>query len=567
MKYAVIDIETTGLDRFTNDINYIGIGLAKDIGSPLSKKYILNLYEDKDLQSFKNIVKKLKDRKIQLIWQNGKFDTLFIEWKYGVKLPIHHDIMVMGTAYDLSAKHGLDAMAQNYLGVDTWDIPLKEKIKPNNPKVEEYLKKDLQYPWELFQYFTTRMDESHWKVYKEVLRKAYLMYRDTERNGIYFDQEQYKIVKKEYKDKEKQTLEVMKDWADINWNSPQQVSKVLFEDMEITPLKLSEKTGNPSADAKVLKRLSSKGHTVAQDLLDYKFYYGASSKFLNKWGDFARHTGRIHPNFGITNVVTGRTSCSNPNLQQVPRNKELRMLFTAPPGRTLIEADYSQIELRIAADYADETTMIQIYKDNGDIHMETASTLVANPTKEDRTKAKAVNFGFLYGMSARGFVGYAFDSYDTVFTPAEAKRYRELFFMKYPKLQAWHQDMAILCELQGGVYNRFGQFRSLPDIFSHSNYEKSGAIRRAINTPTQGTASVLLMMASVQINKELSKEFDLKVVGTIHDAVMVDVPDKYAKEAGKEVQRIMESPKILDRFDIEFKVPLVADVDFGPWGS
>lgn len=567
MKYAVIDIETTGLNRFKDTINYIGVGLARGLGQPLSKTYIFNMYEDRDLTKFHRLMKKLRERRVKIIWQNGKFDTLFIEWKYKLNLPIHHDIMLMGTAYELVASHALDDMAQKYLGVETWDIPLSEKIKPNNPVTEKYLEKDLMYPWELFNFFVENMDEQQKKVYTGVLRPSYLMYRNTERTGIYFDQEQYKKVKQDYKKKEKETLQTLSKWGDINWRSPQQVQKLLFEDMGITPVKLSPKTGKPSADAGVLKRLASKGHQVAQDLLDYKFYYGASSKFLNTWGDFASTTGRIHPSFGITNVVTGRTSCSKPNLQQVPRNPELRMLFTAPEGRTLIEADYSQIEMRIAADYADETTLIGIYNDEGDVHMTTAGTLVANPTKDDRNKAKAVNFGFLYGMSAKGFVGYAFDSYDQVFSPAEARRYRELFFMKYPKLSTWHQDMAVLCELQGGVYTRFGQFRALPDIYSQSGYEKSGAIRRAINTPVQGTASVLLMLSAVQIEKELGKKYDLKIVGTIHDAVMVEVPDEYVEVACKEIQRIMANPSALEEFNIKFKIPLVADVETGAWGS
>lgn len=571
MKYAVIDIETTGLSRYKHNINYIGIGVAEDIGNPLKKTYILNMHENKDLPRFLKVVDLLKRKNLKLIWQNGKFDTLFIEHHYDIRLPIHYDIMVMGTAYDMSASHALDDMAENYLGIKSWDIPLKEKIKPNNPIVEEYLEKDLQYPWELFEYFQNNMSQDHWKIYKEILSKAYNMYRKTERNGIYFNQEKYKDVKKQYKKKQQETLEVLKKRADINWNSPQQVSTVLFDSMGLPTIKLSQKTGKPSADAKVLKRLQAKGYDIAKELLEYKFYYGATTKFLNKWGDFAKYDGRIHPSFGITNVVTGRTSCKDPNLQQVPRNKELRTLFTAEDGRTLIEADYSQIELRIAADYADEQTMIKLYKEGGDIHTKTAMGLTGLPADkvkgEPRSKAKAVNFGFLYGMSAKGFIAYAFDSYDQVFTMAEAQRYRELFFVNYPGLVQWHKDMEILCELQGGVYNRFGQFRSLPDIYHQDNYYRSGAVRRAINTPVQSTASVLLMMAAYEIDKKLSSEMDLKVVGTIHDAVLADVPQEYAKDAAKEIQKIMARPEVLDIFEIEFKVPLEADVAIGAWGA
>lgn len=569
-KYAVLDIETTGLDRYKDKINYIGIGLAEDIGIPLDKKLILNMYEDRDLEKFHSIVEKLKSKKIKLLWQNGKFDTLFLEHHYGVKLPIHHDIMVMGTAYELNTSHALDSMAERYLGVATWDIPLKEKKKPNNPIVEKYLKKDLQYPWELFCFFTVGMTPTHKKIYQKLLRPAYLMYRKVERTGIYLDKKKLKTVKALYHEQEKEKLYILNKQYSINWNSPQQVSKVLFEKANMPAYKLSEKTGTPSADAKVLKRLAQ-NFDLARQLLEYKFYNGANTKFLNKWGIFASHDGRIHPNFNITNVITGRTSCSNPNLQQVPRNKELRTLYTAGKGRSLIEADYSQIELRIAADYANEPTMIEIYRTGGDIHSETACTTLGKSkkeiTKEDRSKAKAVNFGYLYGMWWKKFREYAFDSYGVVVTDEEARRSRELFFQKYSRLPEWHKEVEQMCEAMGGVENRFGQFMALPNVYDENKWTRAAAIRKAINSPVQGTASQLLVGSVIQIDKELSKEMDLWVVGTVHDAVLCDCPEEYAEDAAKEIKRIMAHPDIMDIFGISFKVPIEADIGIGAWGS
>ena len=570
--YAVMDIETTGLDRYKHNINYIGIGLAEDIGSPIAKEFILNMYENKDLERFLKIAAKLRKDKIKLVWQNGKFDTLFIHHHYGVMLPIHYDVMIMGTAYDLSAKHGLDAMAESYLGVPTWDIPLKEKIKPNNPVVEAYLGKDLQYPWELFQFFFNELSEKQWMHHDLLLKPAMLMYRKAERKGIYLNRKQLAIVKKAYKKKQEETLAVLsKKYPTTNWNSPVQVAEALFSGESIQPLKLSAKTGKPSADAKVLRRLVAKGHDLPAKLLDYKFYYGANTKFLNQWGDFAAFDGRIHPSFNVTNTMTGRPSCSYPNLQQVPRNKELRTLYTADEskGRVLIEADQSQVELRIAADYANDPTMIKIYKTGGDIHTSTAKALSgrAEPTKEDRTKAKPVNFGFLYGMGANGFVDYAFDNYGVVFTLQEATRFRDLFFAQYSRLLQWHKEMEYICEGLGGVENRFGRFRSLPDIYSKNGRDRGGAIRRAINTPVQSTASDLLVFGAIEVDHKLSKEMDLHVVGTIHDALLIDCPAEYAADAEREIKKIMTRPEALDIFEVEFKVPFEVDVGIGAWGS
>lgn len=565
--YAVIDIETTGLNRFEDEITKIGIGLYKDFEDPGKVRIFDN--DEQGMYKFMRYCRKLKEHKALLIWQNGKFDTLFIKQKQGYLLPIHHDVMLMGTAYEMVAEHGLKKMAQKYLGVEDWDIDKKTKLGKGDPKkLEEYLKLDVKYTWELFKFFSQRMDRTQKKVYKELLLPAYKMYRQTELNGIYIDLEGLEKVKAEYKQKEMAALKVLKDQYDINWNSPQQVQDVLFNKEKLPTIKLSEKTGQPSADAKVLKKLASMGYELPKQLLDYKFYYGANSKFLSRWGKYAQYDGRIHPNFNITNVVTGRTSCSDPNLQQVPRNKDLRSLFTAPKGRVFIEADYSQIELRVAAHYAQEANMLKIYREGGDIHTETARTLCGGePTKEDRSKAKAVNFGFLYGMQAKGFVDYAFDSYGVVFTPAEAERYRDLFFQKYSRLLTWHDKMAKLCEANGGVSNLFGRFRALPKIYSQYKWERNEAVRRAINSPVQGTASDLLLCAAVQIAKELGPKYGLKIVGTVHDSILADIPEECAEECVADIKRIMAHPDALDKFGIEFSLPIDSDVGVGPWGT
>lgn len=570
-RYAILDTESTGLNRYKDTINYIGVGLAEDIGKPLAHRLVFNAHKPKDMEAFEFLVINLRRHKIKLIWQNGKHDTLFIELEYGYKLPIHHDVMLLGTAYDLSAKHGLKEMAVAYLGVSNWDIPLKEKVKPNSPLVEEYLIKDLDNPWDLFNYFMERLNDNQWRIYKHLLKPSYLMYRKAERKGIYLNRKGLAKVKLQYKEQEKLKLAELIKEHDINWNSPQQVAKALFEVDKMPTIKLSPKTGKPSADAKVLRRLKAKGFELPEKLLDYKFYYGANTKFLNAWGDYAAYDGRIHPHFHLDNVVTGRTSCSDPNIQQVPRNKELRTLFTAPKGKILMEADYSQIELRIAAHYSNDPVMLKIYREGGDIHTRTAMSLTGLTAEEvkgePRSKAKPVNFGFLYGMSAKGFVDYAFDNYDVVFTKPEAEKYRQLFFLTYPRLLQWHKEMEIICEALGGVEDLFGRFRSLPDIYDQDNYIRSKAVRRAINTPVQGTASNLLLVSAVEIDKKLGKRMNLEIVGTVHDSILMEVPEDCAKDAEKEVKKIMANPEALEIFEIELKVPIEADVGFGPWGS
>lgn len=567
MKYAVIDIETTGLNRFKDEITFIGIELHEDIKQSKSKTYIYDYAKNEDRKKFNTLVKNMKKRHVKCVYQNGKFDTLFIEEKLNVQLPIHEDIMLMGTAYDLSEKHGLKAMAQKYLHVGDWDIKKKEKLSGDYDTVVPYLKLDLKYTWELFEWFSTHINETQEKLYKKLLLKAYRMYRDVERNGIFLDLSRFKEVKQDYTQREKDALQKLNDKYEINWNSAPQKQNVLFVQEKLPVIKLTP-AGKPSADAKVMKRLAAKGYELPQLILNYSAVNTLNKMFLNRWEDDADENGRLHPTFNLTNVVSGRTSCTDPNLQQVPRNKDIRSLFTAPKGRVFFEADYSQLELRIAAHYAKEPTMLKIYREGGDIHTMTAKIMTGGkePTKEERSKAKAVNFGFLYGMSAKKFVDYAYDSYGVSFSLKEAEHYRDAFFMKYSRLLPWHKEQEELCEMLGGVPNLFGRFRKLPKIYSNKKFEHLEAARRAINTPVQGTGSDILLSAAVEVHKKLSK-YGLKVCGTIHDSIVGEFNEEDTDWIVDEIKSIMAHPKIMRDFGVELSVDLEADIGVGPWGS
>lgn len=564
---AIMDIESNGLSWIHNEITWIGVGLVKPGERTPSKHYLFDLREMKELDKCLKCVHKLRKNKIRVIWQNGKFDTLFILNHCSVRIPIHDDIMLLGTAYDMAGSHRLEDMAVKYLGVKPWKIPTKLLIEGAAEVVKPYLTNDLDYSYQVYDYLRRRLTDEQWLHYKHILKPAYLMYRRTEERGIYIDLKKYRKVRAEYKIKRQERLNIIKKQYDINWGSPQQIQEVLFK-YEKLPVIKKTPAGKPSADGEVLKRLAYQGYKLPQQILDYRQYDTLVKMFLNRWEEDASLDGRIHPSFGLTNVRTGRTSCSDPNLQQVPRDKNVRSCFTAPPGRAFFEADYSQLELRIAADYANDPTMIKIYKHGGDIHTSTAKIFThgKEPSKEDRTKAKPVNFGYLYGMQAKGFVNYAFDNYDTVFTIEEARQNRQAYFALYSRLLEWHKEMISKCNAYGGVYNRFGRFRALPDIYSHDWGKRSGAERRAINTPVQSTGSDLLISSAAQIDTELRKEGVL-ICGTIHDAVVGECDEKDKSWVEQEIRRIMTHPKIMDIFDVSFKVPLEVDFGWGAWGS
>lgn len=572
--YATIDIETTGLNRYTDKVTYIGIGLTHSVeDEKFFKAYILNMSEKSSENKLKKICQRLKEKKAKLVFQNGNFDTLFLEWEYHIKLPVSEDIMLMGTAYDLAENHKLKPMAHRYLGVEDWDISTSDKLnkkKDSSQKLIPYLKKDVKYTWLLYRFFYQNMTEEQTRVYKKLLFPAYRMYKDVERLGIYFNQEDYVKVRKKYQDIEDEKYRLLKAKYDINWNSPAQKAKALFLDPkgEQLPIIKVTPTGNPSSDAGVLTRLAAQGYELPQLMLEYTAANTLNKMFLRRWGDDSSYDGRIHASYNLTNVISGRTSSSNPNLQQVPRTPDVRGLFNAPEGRCFFEADYSQLELRIAAHYANEPTMLRIYKENGDIHTETAKLMTGGrePTKDERRKAKAVNFGFLYGMGAKKFVDYAYDSYGVVFTLPEAEKFRELFFAKYSRLLPWHESQRHLAEALGGVPNLFGRFRKLPKIYADNWKEKGEAERRSINTPVQGSGSDILLSAAIQVKKEL-EPYGLKIVGTVHDSILGEFPEENKDWFVSEIRRIMIHPSLLDEFGVELRCPLDCDIGVGPWGT
>lgn len=564
-QFATIDIETTGLNRYKDHITWIGVGLAKTVDDDLSKILIYDGSSKTDIQKFRNVMKHVREAKAKTVFQNGKFDTLFIEHHLGLKIPIHEDTMLMGTAYDLVAEHGLKAMAKSYLGVPDWDIKKKDKLSGDKDTIVPYLKCDVKYTWQLYQYLCCNMSSRQMKLYQELLRPAYRAYRDIERNGLYIDLDALRSVREKYNSQEKKLLAELNKRAKINWNSSAQVAKVFYEQEKMPIINRTAK-GAPSIAADVLKELSMQGYETPKLLLEYKDAATRNKMFLNRWESDC-YESRIHPSFNLTNVVSGRTSCNSPNLQQVPRTKDIRGLFAGAPGMILFEADYSQLELRIAAHYANEKTMLDIYHNNGDIHTETAKLFTngRTPTKEERGKAKAVNFGFLYGMQAKKFVKYALDSYGQTFTQAEAEHIRNLFFAKYARLLPWHKEQEDLCDMQGGVSNMFGRFRKLPLIHSANKWERASAARRAINTPVQGSGSDLLISAVTQINKELK---GVAWIGaTVHDSIIGECRIEDKDLVDETIRRIMKHPKVLDDFGVTLRVPLDVDIGWGPWGT
>jgi len=287
--------------------------------------------------------------------------------------------------------------------------------------------------------------------------------------------------------------------------------------------------------------------------------------------------GMVRPVYNLHVAVTGRTSSEDPNGQNFPKRGPIasayRKLFVAPPGYFVLEADLSQAELRIAGDMANDPTMIGIYRNKGDIHTATALIVMGvtmekfkeldkKAQKDARTKAKAVNFGFLYGMGWRKFIAYAKTQYGVEFSEKEAQRIRVAFFETYRQLPRWHAMMREFARKHKFVRSYSGRVRHLPMIDSQDEGVQSEAERQAINSPVQEFGSSLGVMACGRMNEEVDPRY-LSLVGFVHDAIYAYVPMQYLEWGAKTLRWYMESNPLKEWFNREMKIPIVADVGFG----
>lgn len=285
----------------------------------------------------------------------------------------------------------------------------------------------------------------------------------------------------------------------------------------------------------------------------------------------------VRPTYSLHKAVTGRSASEDPNGQNFPkrgpRAKAYRRMFVAPPGYFVCENDLSQAELRIAAAMSRDPVMLRIYQSGGDIHMATACIILGvteeefagldKAVKKDaRQKAKAVNFGFLYGMGWRKFIGYAKTQYNVEFTEDEAQRVRNGFFRKYRALDGWHRNMRQFAQEHKYVRSFSGRIRHLPMIDSPEDFIRQEAERQAINSPVQEFGSSLGVMSLGRLNEEIDPEY-VQVVGFVHDAVIFYVKQEYLDWGLKTVKSYMQSNPLQEWFGLNLPLPIVADVGFG----
>lgn len=590
--YLSYDIETTGLVRFEDEVNLFGFGNDQvQYIIPLEARYSplrgARLAQRKLIMTCVNW---LNRNAKALVAGNGKFDDLFLKYHFGVKPNITFDVVLASHILNENTPNGVKENAVLECNAPEWDVDkdLKTGKYKTREKYQEYLTYlgyDIYYEYKLYRVFHKKLkqDRALMKLFYHLYMPGIISYETVEEHGVFIYPQQFKQVRKHLEAErgaiEKELLKLAKH--EVNWNSPAQIQKLLYEELKLPVIETTE-SGSPSTSEATLMQLRDK-HPIVELILKYRGVNIQISHFIDGW--INRMWGRrLFPNFKLHGTVTGRTSCTDPNLQQVPRDPIIRNLVGAPEGWSVVEIDYSQAELRIAAIMSGDETMKRIYQTGGDIHTHTYEMITGEKVsddkyikKEQRKKAKAVNFGFVYGMGWRKFKIYARDNYGVDLTDKEAEQWRERFFQAYHSLPKWHSKQRRIVQSMGQVRSPIGRLRRLPDIYSTDKSKRAEAERQSINSPVQGFGSdlTILGMSEIMGNAQyydpdyvLDKD-KFFVIGTVHDATLFEVRNDYLMEFCPRAKHILEHPKALeDVFHFDTDVPIVADVAVGKsWGA
>ncbi|HBD62860.1 MAG TPA: DNA polymerase I, partial [Clostridiales bacterium] len=365
--------------------------------------------------------------------------------------------------------------------------------------------------------------------------------------GIHF-QEKIALLEKEIYEKAGENF---------NINSPKQLAVILFEKLGLTVIKKT-KTGI-STDAEVLDRLKSE-HEIVEMIIEYRQMVKLNSTYVEGLKSVVGETGRVHSSFNQTIAATGRISSTEPNLQNIPtrteEGRELRKAFVADDGYVLCDADYSQIELRVLAHLADEKNLIEAFENNEDIHTKTASQVfhvsIDEVTSEMRSRAKAVNFGIVYGISDYGL------SRDLNIPRKESKQYIENYLSYFSSIDKYMKEIVEHGKEDGYVTTYFGRRRNIPELASRNFNIRSFGERVALNTPVQGTAADIIKAAMVGVYKRLkNNKMNSKLILQVHDELIIEAYEPELEDVKKILKEEMEN--VVD----SFKVKLKSDVNVG----
>ena len=577
---VAVDTETNSLDPHQADL--IGVSLSCKIGKacyiPIghnSKKCI-----DKDI-----VLKKLKplleDPSIKKIGQNIKFDFIVL-FKHGINITSMEDTMLMSYVLDAGKnRHNMDTLSEihlNHKPIAFKDLVGTGKKEINFASVDiekakDYAAEDADVTFRLYKKFYKSLKEEKMINIYELFEKPMIkILAFMEIEGIKVDNQFLKILSLKFEKKiEKIQKEVFKiSKKDFNIASPKQLGEILYNDLKIADLKKTKK-GSFATSASVLEDLAFKGHKFPQFVLDWR----QVSKLKNTYSDsLPEHinpkTKRVHTSFLLAATTTGRLASSDPNLQNIPikseDGKDIRKAFIAKNGYSLISADYNQIEMRILADLANVKELKKAFKNNEDIHSLTASQIfnknIDKINQDQRRKAKAINFGIIYGISQYGLAKQINVS------NYEAEEFLNSYFLKFPEIKDYMDQTIKFCRKSGYVNNIFGRKSHFININDKNYNVRNFQERAAINAPIQGSASEIMRLAMIRLEKRLNEQKNkkTKMLLQIHDELIFETPKEEVKRIINMINEEMSSVVKSDQHS--FSIPLTVDLNTGNnWGE
>ena len=570
IKEICIDTETTHIRPMLAEPVGIGLGLA-----PGEAWYIpLNGSLDRN-KTIREIKRLFENPNKKFIGHNIKYDLHVL-----ANVDIHTNQIAFDTilaSYLISPqtqRHNLDALSLEKLG--EVKIPIEDLIGKGKKQVSmlevpldqisAYCCEDVDYTIrlkEIFEKDLALLDLNN--VFTQIELPLIPILMKMERNGIYVDVKKLQIMSLELKGQLKELEEQIYELAEerFNINSPKQLSGILFEKMRIKPPKKTMTGYSTAID--VLDSLKEEA-PIVQKIIDYRSLEKLRSTYVDALPEQVNPaTHRIHCTFNQSVAATGRLSCQDPNLQNIPirgeEGKKIREAFLPQKNNeSFVSADYSQIELRLLAHLSEDPALLRAFREGEDIHTYTAALVFGVPieevSSEMRYQAKAVNFGIIYGQQAFGLSQQLGIEY------SEADAFIQRYFERYSKVKEFLNFCKESVRKTGRAVTLTGRQRPSPEIHSKNPAIRAAAERLAINTPLQGTAADLIKMAMIQVDQDLSKHPHLgKMILQIHDELLFETPDEQAQELAVRVKKIMEGVFTLN-------VPLVVDISIGKnWGE
>ena len=566
-KAVCFDTETTSLNELEAELVGMSFSYKKGLA------YYIPLSENREevletLEIFKPFFEK-KD--IVKIAHNLKFDYKILK-QYNVNIEgAMFDTMIAHYLLNPDGRHGMDYLSEMYLNY----IPVSiESIIGKKGKNQgtfrdadlltqtEYAAEDADVTFQLYELFAPQLKKENledlfFKVempLMEVLAKMELEGVSLDKNWL---EKESIDLENDLRNLEKTIFEISGE--EFNMNSPKQLGEILFEKMQLDPKAKKTKTGQYATSEDVLQKLSGK-HEIIKHILEYRTYQKLKSTYVDALPlQIDKTDNRVHTNFSQTTAATGRLASVNPNLQNIPirtlRGQQIRGAFVANPGNKIISADYSQIELRLIAEISNEENMIKAFQDGEDIHASTASKLFKIPLKEviktQRSQAKTVNFGILYGQGAFALAE------QTGLSRTKAKEMIASYYETYPKLKKFMADQVTKAQDLGYVETILNRKRHLKDINSANFVVKAHAERNAVNAPIQGSAADVIKLAMIKIDQKLTEQnLKTKMLLQVHDELLFEAPIDEVESAKILIKTEMENA-------FETKVPLLVEVGVG----